>query len=365
MLMTKKELVTVCGGLLMAGLAFGAVDVVKESFETPEVGAALSVLGANWTGAASVAQPETAYTAPVGGYVIGDAAHTKVLSIDDSIMYTPSSAISGSALVDMMVQAMVPEEELQAPEDADVQIAVGVDHSETEGKGVLKVFCTPKGGSAAAWCTLKEVDAGTWHRVTFVFDYSTGFAQVRIDGEPIFSDKGYLQASTTATENGAWYKLAVSKQSLTSVQVIGTTGLDDLYIAGGDGVENVANVQGADATGIAYAWYDKHGLEWNSGKTYDNSGLTLKAKYETGLSPFDGETFALKSMSMAGTKATFAIPPMTPPAGYAVQLEYSTTPAFTQIAGTAAVASGATSVELDLPEGTVFYYRLVAKPVEQ
>lgn len=362
MLMTKKELATVCGGLLMAGLAFGATDVVKESFESQEVGAALSALGTTWSGSASVAQPETPYTAPTGGFVIGDAAHTKVLSIDDSVMYTPAAAINGSALVDMMVQAMVPEEALEAPEDTEVQIAVGVDKSSTEGKGILKVFCTPKGGSAAEWCTLKEVDAGTWHRVTFVFNYTTGFAQVRIDGEPIFSDKGYLQAATTTTADGAWYKLAKTKTALTSVQVIGTTGLDDLYIASGDDAAKSASVQGSDTAGIAYAWYDEHGLEWDSGKTYDDSGLTLKAKYETGLSPFDGETFTLKTMSMAGTKANFTVPPMNPPAGYSVQLEYSKTSTFEEVAGTVAVTAGATAVEVDLPEGTVFYYRLVAKP---
>lgn len=362
MLMTKKELATVFGGLLMAGAVFGATDVVKQSFEAAEVGAGVSALaGAAWSGSGQVA--EATYTPGGAGYVIQDAdvTHAKVFSIDDSVMCTPTTALEAGkpALVDMMVQAMVPEDELAAPADADVQIAVGVDKG-ADGKGMLKVYCTPKGQATPAWCNLKEVEAGTWHRVTFVFNYATGYAQVRIDGEPIMTAAGSLTAEAAQTADGAWYKLAVAKTTLTSVEVVGTTGLDDLRIAGGDDAAEAAAVTG-EKDGIPYAWFDKNGLAWDASKSYDASGLTLKAKYETGLSPFDGETFTLKGMTMADNKVVFAIPAMTPPPGYTVKLVYATAPDFSAGKGEAAVTAGATTVEVaDLPDATVYYYRLEA-----
>jgi len=368
MLMTKKELAALCGGLFLTGAVLGATDAVKESFEGYATGAALTALtGATWTGSASIA--EATYAAPTGGYVIqGDTAHAKILSIDDSVMVAPATAIADNtpALVDMMVQAMVPEEALQAPDDAAVQIAVGVDKSATAGKGVLKVYCKPKGADAATWCALKEVDASTWHRVTFVFDYANGFAQVRIDGEPQMTESGYLTASASQTATGAWYKLAkADAKTLTSVEVIGTTGLDDMRIAAGDDAVTAAEVVGKDAAGVDYAWYDKNGVAWDSTKQYDGSGLTLKAKYETGLSPFDGEKFAMKEMKMSGTKATFTVPAMNPPAGYKVSLVYSTTPDFKTVAGSVPVTAGATTVEVEglAADVTVYYYRLEAKLV--
>ena len=361
MLMTKKELAVVCGGLLMAGAAFAATDVVKESFESYDPGAALSTLGAVWSGSGSVAALETVYV-QAAGFVIPDADHAKILSIDDSVRYTPATALNDRdpALVDMMVQAMVPEEALTDPTDADVQIAVGVDKGEGENKGVLKVWCTPKGGTSPAWCALKNVDGGTWHRVTFVFDYVAGFAQVRIDGEPVMTANGSLTVSSD--QAGAWYKLAAAKTKLTSVEVVGTTGLDDLRIAAGDDAVAAANVVG-DVDGVEYAWFDKNGLSWDTDLTqpaFDGSGLTLMAKYETGLSPFDGEKFALKTMAMSGDKTTFTIPKMTPPDGYTVRLVYASDPGFTKDVGNVPVTAGNTTVEVSGLTGSLYYYRLEA-----
>ena len=360
MLMSKKELLAI-GCLLMAGGLFAVTDVAKETFEGATAGQSVTELGAIWGGSGSVA--ELTYAAGTGGYAIQDegVAHAKVLKIDESVICTPSATLQAGqpALVDMMVQAAVREEALELPEDESIQIAVGVESS-GEGKGMFKVFCLPKGATEPTWCNLVEVDAGTWHRVTFVFDYATGFAQMRIDGQPIMSDKGYL--TVTSQENGAWYKLARVKDKVTSVEVVGLTSLDDLRIAGGSDAVEAAPVTGADAEGIAYAWYDKNGLAWDATKTYDGSGLTLKAKFETGLSPFDGEKFVLKTMALAGNKATFSVPAMTPPAGYTVKLVYATDPAFLTNKGEVAVTAGATEVSVEnlQQDAAVYYYRLEA-----
>ena len=360
MLRNRKKLLAV-GCLLMAGGALAVTDVAKETFESADAGQSVTALGAIWSGSGTVA--ELTYAAGTGGYAIqGEGVtHAKVLKIEESVLCTPASALPAgqSALVDMMVQAAVREEPLEIPEDESVQIAVGIEKS-GEGKGLFKVFCQPKGATAPAWCDLVEVDADTWHRVTFVFDYAAGFVQMRIDGQPVMGDKGYLTVSSEA--DGAWYKLAHAKSSITSVEVVGATGLDDLRIAGGADAVEAAYVSGEDAEGITYAWYDKNGLAWDATKTYDDSGLTLKAKFETGLSPFDGEKFVLKTMVLTGNKATFSVPAMTPPAGYTVKLVYATDPAFQTNKGEVAVAAGATEVSVEnlQQDAAVYYYRLEA-----
>ncbi len=370
MLMTRKELAAVCS-LLVAGVVFGASEVVKESFEQKEAGALVTTLGETWTGSASVqaATYEFGGAAAAGFSIPGD--HTKILSIDDAVKYAPAQATEAGkpVLVDMMVQAMVPEETLAAPEGDDVQIAVGVDKSETGGKGILKVFCIPKGAAAAAWCTLMEVDASSWHRVTFVFDYAAGFAQVRIDGEPVMTASGYLTADAAQAKTGAWYKLAIAKTQLASVEVVGTTGLDDLLITAGDNAQDDAVVGGGttvDGVTIPNAWFDKYGLAWNASVSYDDSGLTIVQKYEAGLSPLDNAKFEITDMAMAGSKATLTIPVVNPPTGYTVVLETCSKPDFKDgVTSVQVTADSAGKVVVDVPaDADVVYYRLNSKKAQ-
>lgn len=364
MLMTRKELAAVCS-LLVAGVVFGASEVVKESFEQKEAGALVKTLGETWTGSASVQAATYEFGGAAGFSIPGD--HTKILSIDDAVKYAPAQATEAGkpVLVDMMVQAMVPEETLVAPEGDDVQIAVGVDKSETGGKGILKVFCIPKGASAAAWCPLKEVEASSWHRVTFVFDYAAGFAQVRIDGEPVMTGSGYLTADASQEKTGAWYKLAVTKNQLASVEVVGTTGLDDLLITAGDNAQADANVEGSttiDGVAIPNAWFDMNGLAWVAG-AYDDSGLTIAQKYESGLSPFDGAKFVITDMTMSGENAELTIPVVNPPTGYTVILECSSDPEFkTEVTSVPVTVDANGKVTVPVPaDKDVVYYRLTSK----
>lgn len=368
MLMTRKELAAVCS-LLVAGVVFGASEVVKESFEQKEAGTLVTDFGETWTGSASVQAATYEFGGVAGFSIPGD--HTKILSIDDAVKYAPAQATETGkpVLVDMMVQAMVPEEALAAPEGDDVQIAVGVDKSETEGKGILKVFCTPKGAAAAAWCTLKEVDASSWHRVTFVFNYTAGFAQVRIDGEPVMTDSGYLTADAAQTKTGAWYKLALAKTQLASVEVVGTTGLDDLLITAGDNAQDDAVVAGSttvDGVTIPNAWFDKYGLAWNASVSYDDSGLAIVQKYEAGLSPLDNAKFEITDMAMSGQNAELTIPVLAPPEGYTVVLETSTKSDFSELVSSVQVtADSAGKVTVAVPEDAdVIYYRLVSKKAQ-
>ncbi len=355
MRMTKKELASICS-LLIAGAAFGAVtDVVTASFED---GAAPST---GWTGAGTPIATNYEYAAASVGYPMsGD--HTKVLPIDDAVTYAPASAQSGVVLLDMMVQASVPDDELEFPEGSEnVQIAVGVSSN-----SMLQVWCTPKGGDGAAWCDLVQVADESWHRVTFVFDYTAGFAQVRVDGEPKMTSNGYLTPSTDEPATGAWYKLATdSSSSLASVQVVGSTGIDDFVIKSGTAGEAAAvaasTTVAGSTDGIQNSWFDKYGLGWNTSNTVINatSGMTVAQKYEAGLDPLSDDKLEIKAIAMSADKATFTLPPTDPAPGKAVKLYSATSSDFSTGKDDGTPVNG-TTVELNLPgaDAPVKYYRL-------
>lgn len=348
MRMTKKELASICG-LLIAGAAFGAVtDVVTASFEDG-VAAGNGV----WTGAGTPVETNYSYTA-VGGYPIS-GVHANVLPIDDAT-YAPTSAQSGAVLLDLMVQASVPDDELEFPDGSEgVQIAVGVSSNRW-----LQVWCKPKGENAAAWCDLVQVADESWHRVTLVFDYDAGFAQVRVDGEPKMTASGYLTPSDSQTETGAWYKLAAGTQ-LNSVQVVGSTGIDDFVIKSGTATEVAAATPVNGSTdGILNSWFDKYGLGWGTSNTVINatSGMTVAQKYEAGLDPLSDDKLEIKAMAMSADKATFTLPPTDPAPGKAVKLFSATSSDFSDKDQGTAV--NGTTVELNLPgaDAPVKYYRL-------
>lgn len=354
MRMTKKELASICS-LLIAGAAFGAVtDVVTASFED---GAAPST---GWTGAGTPIATNYEYAAASVGYPMsGD--HTKVLPIDDAVKYAPDSAQSGAVLLDMMVQASVPDDVLEFPDGSEgVQIAVGVSSN-----CWLQVWCKPKGENAAAWCDLVQVADESWHRVTLVFDYTAGFAQVRVDGEPKMTANGYLTPSDSQTENGAWYKLAAGTQ-LNSVQVVGSTGIDDFVIKSGTATEVAAATPVNGSTdGILNSWFDKYGLGWGTANTVINatSGMTVAQKYEAGLDPLSDDKLEIKAMAMSADKATFTLPPTDPAPGKAVNLVSSTTSNFADETTEETPVNGVTTVEINLPSTgePVRYYRLETK----
>ena len=95
----------------------------------------------------------------------------------------------------------------------------------------------------------------------------------------------------------------------------------------------------------------------------DGSGMTVKAKYVTGVSPLGGEKFEIKAMAMSGAagavKATLTVPAMTPAAGYKNVVKYGSTP--TAMTQTQDITAGATEVVLDVAKAegaTVLYYAI-------
>lgn len=345
MMKRKKSFWVVAGCVLAAGSLY-ATDY-NETFESANSWSEGTLLTTNYT-----------YNG-VAGKPLPNETHNKVLVVEGDSSYTASSGFTGSPMVDMMVQAALPDDALEAPEEG-AHIAVAVDTN-----GFFNVYCNNK-SDAAGWYPLssKVYADGAWARVSLLFDYAKGLCQIRIDGEPMMTANGYL--NTAKTGDGAWYKLLTTTGSAVSnLKVVGCTAIDDVVIAA-----NADNyVVAANATndvGVSCAWLDKYGLAWDAttaGSSYDSTGMTVAQKYDACLSPFDDQTFEVKSVTVDTdkNKTVVGIPATVDTVGRKVVLQSSSDSTFATGTTTTDVTAGQATVEVALPAaGAVQYFRLHA-----
>ena len=368
--MQKKRVfgwMTAAGCALCAASAMGAAEnVVSNSFEDVAVDTSISGQ-TGWEGYGTVTG--ATYSASSVGFPTGDT-HTKVLAVEGRVTRTATTSTSKPATVDMMVQIATPDDALAFPsgtDTADIQIAVGV---ETDAK--LKVYCKNKSGTAG-WYALGSTayTVGSWHRVSFTFDYAHNLCQIRVDGEPILTANGYLTTDVLnlASADGSWYKLAKdSAGQLASVQVIGSTSIDDLLVKQDTAADATVNTvlpaladAGGNTDGVPNSWIEEQGISRATTTAPDGSGMTVAQKYNTGLSVSDGQVFAITDMSMSGTKVTLTVPAATANVGHNT-IQYSTD----QSSWTDAVTDASGTVQVDInPTGgeapAVIYVRLINK----
>ena len=340
-------MLTAAGCALFAASAMGAAsNVVNVNFES--ISGAVSGQtsdGGNttWYGYGTVTESNYVATAVDSsvGRPIGAGSPNNVLVVEGRVTCTNTTmTVSKPTTVDMMVQVALPDDGLAFPSGTpteDIQIAVGVDTNAVANKGELKIYCKNK-SNTADWYSLGAVlDKDTWHRVSFTFDYVNALCQVRLDGEPMLTANGYLTTDTTNLpgENGSWYKLASSSTKLVSVQVIGSTSIDDLLVkqdaAAGATVNDVLPVL-ADASGnqtingesVPNSWIEQQGITRDTTTAPDGSGMGVGAKYAAGYDVSDGKTFGVKTMSMSGTTATVTFDAANVKTGYTYVLSTST-----------------------------------------
>lgn len=360
-LMMKRtmSLLGIAGCALAAGSLYAAT--YSESFENTTDG---SYPTTEWS-AGSVTN-NGSYSAPMAGFPLTNSVnHTKVLLVEGDATCTPTSGTgSGKPLVDMMVQASRPDEELELPEgEGPVHIAVAVDSN-----GYFNVYCTKKSDGSIGWSRLSNTvyDDAAWARVSLLFDYSASRCQVRIDGEPMMTADGYI-AADRSDATGAWYELATNETQTTisALKIIGCTAVDDVLV---DNTENVAYSIASTAVtnGVSCAWLDQYGLGWDSttaGTIYDSTGMTVAQKYNACLSPFDDQKFEVKSMAVADNNGTatvtVGIPEFVTTTGRKVVIDYGTDSTFSE-KDTADVPANQSTVNITAPAGDVIYYRLRA-----
>lgn len=279
-----------------------------------------------WTGYGSVTNQTagTGYAKSVGT-PIKDSTDKLYLSVDGYVTCTASTTADKPATVDMMIQIAKPDEALALPtgeKTDDIQIAVGVDVG-----GLLKVYCKGKTTGTVAWYSLGTTtyEEGEWHRVSFTFDYAKQTCQIRLDGDPLMTEQGALTSDGTGTANGegSWYKLNTKAANLSEVKVVGSTAIDEIVIKEAATVTDVLpaldDIDGSTGS-VPNQWIAEQGItraQAEAGTAPDDSGMTVEAKYLTGLPIGDGKTYAITAMKMEGEDgnltATLTVPAMTPP----------------------------------------------------
>ena len=385
--MKKKRafgLMTAAGCALCAASAMGAATLIGEDFETPAAGTAVSTL-TDWTGYGMVTASNYVAAVPAVGRPIDAATSNNVLVVEGRVARATTTAASKPTTVDMMVQIATPDDALAFPTgttESDIQIAVGVETNAT-----LKVYCKNK-SDTAGWYSLGTTSyvVGSWHRVSFTFDYANTvkkLCQIRVDGDPILTANGYFSNDTSknAGADGSWYVLNAGLTSLTNVQVIGSTAIDELLVKYDDAATSVDDVlpviadadgtTAAASTGVAVKndWIEQQGITRAAvtadDVAPDSSGMKISEKYRTGLSVSDGQKFEISAMSMKdeGGKryATLTLPTTgTVPSGYANKVQYKT--ASGSWTDASVTASGTVDIEIptsgDLSD-PVIYVRLV------
>ncbi|MDO5318166.1 MAG: hypothetical protein Q4G65_06015 [bacterium] len=316
MFSTEKKLL---GALCASVFALSAMsaDVLSESFES---GSTVSDLtSAAWTGNGTIVAHDSA---PEGALPTAEASNTKKLSVQGNVKCTVT-ADAAPTLVDLMIQIAKPDEALSgAPEGVDgAQFALGVDVN-----GALKAYTTGK-GSTAGWVDLGVTGTeGSWKRVTLNFDYTAKLCQVIVDGVPALTANGYTTSNKAAPAagitTGSWYGLLNTPTKLASVEVVGSTAIDEMVVKTGADAEPAwpAPSSTGEKT-IPQNWFAKQGIApaADAADAPDGSGMKIAAKYQTGVSATSGEKFEIKSMAMSGAtgavKTTLTAPAMTPAAG--------------------------------------------------
>lgn len=323
-MLRKKKILTAAlcaGGVVLSAALTAAETIVSQPFAN--VTTDLTQLGGDkpgsWSGYGSVtnqAAEAVRYPKPAGvGSPINTAEDKLYLSVDGQVTCTAATEANKPATVDMMFQIAKPDEALALPtgEKADdIQIALGV-HTD----GTLKAYCKNRDGNTG-WYTIDETPhaEGEWHRVSFTFDYKKQTCQIRLDGEPLMTEYGYLTSDGTGTANGSWYKLNTTKKNLSSVKVVGSTAIDEVVIK--QAVSETASVTdvlptladaGSKTDGVPNQWIAEQGVTRAvTEKAPDGSNMTVADKYKAGFDVADGQKLEIKQMTVTEKEAQLVVP---------------------------------------------------------
>ena len=358
-MLRKKKILTaaLCAGgvVLSAALTAAETTIVSQPFAEPKDN--LAQLGGDkpgaWAGYGSVTNQNVGYTKPAGvGSPINTATDKLYLSVDGSVTCTAATAVDKPATVDMMLQIAKPDEALALPSGettSDIQIALGVDTN-----GTLKAYCKNR-NDVTGWYSLgtTEYAEGAWHRVSFTFDYTKKTCQIRLDGEPLMTEYGYLTSDGTGTANGSWYKLnTTTVQNISSLKVVGSTAIDEVVIKQADSgkvtdvLPSLADAE-SKTDGVPNQWIAVQGVTRAvTEKAPDGSNLTVADKYKAGFNVADGKKLEITKMAVKTEDVELTVPVAQSPDGYKNVIEVKNGETIVQ---TKDIASGTDTVTAVVP----------------
>lgn len=358
-MLRKKKILTaaLCAGgvVLSAALTAAETTIVSQPFAEPKDN--LAQLGGDkpgaWAGYGSVTNQNVGYTKPAGvGSPINGSTDKLYLSVDGSVTCTAATAVKKPATVDMMLQIAKPDEALALPSGettSDIQIALGV-----EKDGTLKAYCKNR-NDVTGWYSLgtTEYAEGAWHRVSFTFDYTKKTCQIRLDGEPLMTEYGYLTSDGTGTANGSWYKLnTTTVQKISSLKVVGSTAIDEVVIKQAesgkvtDVLPALADAK-SETGGVPNQWIAEQGVTRAvTEKAPDGSNMTVADKYKAGFNVADGKKLEITKMAVKTEGVELTVPVAQSPDGYKNVIEVKNGETIVQ---TKDIASGTDTVTAVVP----------------
>ena len=359
-MLRKKKVLTaaLCAGgvVLSAVLTAAETTIVSQPFanKTDNLAELVGDKSGAWEGYGSVTNQDvgTGYTKSVGK-PIATAKDKLYLSVDGQVTCTAATVENKPATVDMMFQIAKPDEELALPSGEnkdDIQIALGV-----ENNGTLKVYCTDKTTAKVDWYSLGNATykEGEWHRVSFTFDYPKQTCQIRLDGEPLMTEYGYLTSDGTGTANGSWYKLnTTTVQNISSLKVVGSTAIDEVVIKQAesgkvtDVLPALADAK-SETGGVPNQWIAEQGVTRAvTEKAPDGSNMTVADKYKAGFNVADGKKLEITKMAVKTEGVELTVPVAQSPDGYKNVIEVKNGETIVQ---TKDIASGTDTVTAVVP----------------
>lgn len=346
--------------LLMASGAFA--DATYDGTFDGETGAG------TWTGgtieAAAVAAPT-----PAGLPISSDAVvENKVYSIAGSATNT-YAGMANAPFADMMVKVSIPDEALTALDltangDAyGAKFAVAVDTTtvNNETKGIFKYFSGVTQENQSGWTELSSdtYAADAWVRVTMKFDYTNKKCTVALNGNTC----------------GTYDLLDNNASALASIEVKGSTAIDEVVVAQGSLPAFSGNDVIAEGATATKKWLTANDVTWPA-STDTEAIAKLDAQYKFGLAPDTSSTAATTlplSFEQNADPATakLSFPGFGAYGGtgtYVLQSKSGDAAWPTDGSGTTVNpgAGGVTTTTVDLPStaGTAVYYRILAKPAQ-
>ena len=279
--------------LLMGVTAFAAV-LENNNFEST---------AGTWDGDKSLSQGVTVGVPSPAGLPITTTPEnpnvSQVLDISGSASNVYNNAEAKDTLIDMMVKVSIPDEALSALDAAGAKFAVAVDRTTVNDavKGVFKYWDPTANSSEGGWVQLSETtyDADAWVRVTMKFYYSAGKCVVALNGDPCNGEYSLLNSPTT----------------LASIEVKGSTSIDEVFVTQDTMVANFADSTEKQGDTVTKAWLTANNVPWSTdltATTGDGSGYSLTQKYKFGLEPADGKKFELSFKQDDSQYVTLSFP---------------------------------------------------------
>lgn len=296
----------------------------------------------SWVGDGKVATDTP--TEPSGyGYPTTTAAHTQTLAVAGTVTRN-TTTVSNANVIDMMVKVTRPDE-TPAAADYNSNSPKFAVYSDTD--GTVKLYCKEASGGEATPVTLGRFAEDAWLRLTIA---------VNSDGSMVVATNGVLTAST-------YYCVNNPQSGLASVNVIGTTAIDDFVAKNGiyePYAQVAADGTAAETDGIPAAYMSKYNKS-SASEQIANSSLTVAKAYAAGIPPTDGATFTIEEASTDGSNLTLTFPGEWPAGSYTVK--YGSTAECTEIATPSGATKTGSGNQVTIPlndfgSGNVLYYKV-------